>query len=223
MATPLKRRPKARRRKPLDRAAITDAALALIERQGAGALSARRLAAACGCEAMSLYHHVPGMAEVRDEVIERLIGQLPLPQAGTVDPAAEVRKLAVAYRALVIARPKVAPLLAEFPLRLPAVQKLVVALQTWGVAAGLAPRDAVRCARSLGAYVSGAMSAELAWRDTCSLEVLDAPLREQLERQGIDAQAFSPEEIAADLGAGFEALLAGFLQRAKRPAISKLN
>jgi AcrR family transcriptional regulator len=218
MATPLKRRAKPRRRKPLDRETIVTAALTLLDREGPGVLSARKLAAACGCEAMSLYHHVPGMAELRDEVVGRLLGQLPLPVAGTADPAAEIRKLGAAYRALVLAHPKVAPLVAEFPLRLPATQRLVMALQAWGVAAGLAPRDAMRCARSLGAYVSGATAAEMAWRETCSLAVLDAPLRDELERAGIDTQAFTPEEIAADLGTGFEALLAGFMARAKRPA-----
>ena len=218
MATPLKRRSKPRRRKPLDREAIVQAALTLLDRDGPGVLSARKLAAACGCEAMSLYHHLPGMAEIRDEVVNSLLGRLPLPVAGTADPAAEIRKLGAAYRALILAHPKVAPLVAEFPLRLPATQRLVMALQAWGVAAGLAPRDAVRCARSLGAYVSGAMAAEMAWRDTCSLAVMDAPLRDQLESAGIDAQAFTPEEIAADLGVGFEALLAGFMARARRSA-----
>lgn len=216
-ATP-KRRPTPRRRKPLDRDVIVQAALTLLDRDGPGVLSARRLAAACGCEAMSLYHHLPGMAEIRDEVVNHLLGKLPLPAAGTADPAAEIRKLGVAYRALVMAHPKVGPLLAEFPLRLPATQRLVMALQAWGVAAGLSPRDAVRCARSLGAYVAGATAAEMSWRDTCSLEVLDAPLRDQLESAGIDAQAFKPEEIAADLGVGFEALLAGFMAKARRPA-----
>jgi AcrR family transcriptional regulator len=218
MSANLRRRPRPRRRKPLDREVIVQAALRLLDRDGPGVLSARRLAAECGCEAMSLYHHVPGMAEIRDEVVDRLLGQLPLPVAGTADPAAEARKLAVAYRALVIAHPKVGALLAEFPIRLPATQRLVMALQAWGVAAGLTPRDAVRCTRALGAYVAGATAAELAWRDTCSLEVLDAPLRDQLEGAGIDAQAFSPEEIAADLGVGFEALLEGFIGRARRRA-----
>lgn len=215
MATPLKTRAKPRRRKPLDRDSIVQAALTLLDRDGPGVLSARKLAAACGCEAMSLYHHVKGMDELRDQVVDRLLGQLPLPVAGSADPAAEARKLAIAYRALIIAHPKVGPLLAEFPLRLPATQRLVMALQAWGVAAGLAPRDAVRCTRALGAYVAGATAAELAWRDTCSLGLLDAPLRDQLERAGIDAQAFSPDEVAADLGAGFEALLEGFLARAR--------
>ena len=216
MATPPKRRTKPRRRKPLDRDSIVQAALSVLDREGPGVLSARKLAAACGCEAMSLYHHFPGMAELRDEVVNTLLGQLPLPAAGTADPATEIRKLGAAYRALVMAHPKVAPLVAEFPLRLPATQRLVMALQAWGVAAGLTPRDAVRCARSLGAYVSGATAAEMAWRDTCSLAVMDAPLRDQLESAGIDAQAFTPEEIAADLGVGFEALLAGFMTRARR-------
>jgi AcrR family transcriptional regulator len=207
-----------RRRKPLDRDVIADAALKLIDRHGEAALSARRLAAACGCEAMSLYHHVPGMAEVRDEVVDRLLGRLPLPVAGTADPGAELRKLAAAYRELIIAHPRLAPLVAEFPLRLPATQRLVMALQAWGVAAGLAPRDAVRYTRALGAYMMGAMSAELHWRENCSLAVLDAPLREKLEQTGIDERAFRPEEIAADLAAGFEALLAGMLARAGRSA-----
>ncbi|MGH2882097.1 MAG: helix-turn-helix domain-containing protein, partial [Solirubrobacteraceae bacterium] len=45
------------RQHPLNRALILDGAVALIEREGPGALTMRRLGAALGVEGLALYHH----------------------------------------------------------------------------------------------------------------------------------------------------------------------
>jgi AcrR family transcriptional regulator len=44
---------------PLSSDLIADAALALVDREGLGALSMRRIGVALGVEAMALYHHFP--------------------------------------------------------------------------------------------------------------------------------------------------------------------
>ncbi len=47
------------RERPLTREELLDAALGIVDSEGLAALTMRRLAAAVGVEAMSLYYHVP--------------------------------------------------------------------------------------------------------------------------------------------------------------------
>ena len=47
--------------------------------RGCAALSARRLAATLGCEAMSLYHHVESMEAVLDLVVDEALAQIQAP------------------------------------------------------------------------------------------------------------------------------------------------
>src|SRR5579859_4109209 len=57
-------------------------ALEIIDRDGADALSMRRLGAALERDPMVLYRHAPGKAALLDSVVESLLAQL------SVDPAA---------------------------------------------------------------------------------------------------------------------------------------
>lgn len=70
-------------RAPLDRAAIIEAALGLLDEVGYEGLSTRRLAAALGVKGPSLYWHFRNMGELRDHMAEALLAQA-LPSA---DPA----------------------------------------------------------------------------------------------------------------------------------------
>ena len=58
----------------LTREAIARTALAILDEEGAGALTVRRLAARLGVQSPSLYNHVSSKAEILDAVIE-LIGE----------------------------------------------------------------------------------------------------------------------------------------------------
>jgi AcrR family transcriptional regulator len=58
-------------------AAITDAAIALADAEGLGALSMRRVAEQLGKSPMSLYTYVPGKAELLDLMLDRVLGELP--------------------------------------------------------------------------------------------------------------------------------------------------
>jgi AcrR family transcriptional regulator len=93
-------------------------ALEIIDRDGAGALSMRRLGAALDRDPMVLYRHAPGKAALLDGVVETVIAQL------RVDPAdpdwtAQLRAVARDYRALALAHPNVVPLLVTRPLATP--------------------------------------------------------------------------------------------------------
>jgi AcrR family transcriptional regulator len=93
-------------------------ALEIIDRDGAHALSMRRLGAALDRDPMILYRHAPGKAALLDGVVETVLAQL------NVDPAdpdwsAQLRAVARNYRALALAHPNVVPLLVTRPLATP--------------------------------------------------------------------------------------------------------
>jgi AcrR family transcriptional regulator len=66
-------------REPLTPERILDAAIDLADEQGIEALSMRRLAAALGVEAMSIYHHIPNKGALVDAMADRVFGQVDLP------------------------------------------------------------------------------------------------------------------------------------------------
>ena len=71
-------------RTPLSRDAIVDAALGIVDREGAGALSMRRVAVELGTGPASLYAHVNDKEELENLIIDRIAGEVPLP---VPDPA----------------------------------------------------------------------------------------------------------------------------------------
>jgi len=73
---------KTRTRGRLSREMIEDAAFEVIEKEGLAGFSMRKLAAALGCEAMSIYHHFPSVAHLHEALVDRLVGALEMPDAG---------------------------------------------------------------------------------------------------------------------------------------------
>jgi AcrR family transcriptional regulator len=67
-------------RAPLTREAIVDAAFRVLDRDGAAGLSMRRVAEELGTGAASLYWHVENKDALIDLVIDRVAGQIPLPE-----------------------------------------------------------------------------------------------------------------------------------------------
>jgi AcrR family transcriptional regulator len=66
-------------REPLSRERIETAALELIEREGEGGFSMRKLAAELGCEAMSIYHYFHSLGHLRDALLDRFIASIRRP------------------------------------------------------------------------------------------------------------------------------------------------
>ena len=65
-----------KRHKPVTRERMLRAAMALADAEGLDAVTMRRLAAALGVEAMSLYHHVPNKDALLDGLVAAVIGEV---------------------------------------------------------------------------------------------------------------------------------------------------
>lgn len=110
------------RRVPLNVDAITTAALGLIDRDGAGGLSMRKLGAALGVDPMAVYHHVENRDRLIALTMGRVLRELP-PSDVSVPWDEQVRRWAAAYRALVVAHRA----LAYEAMRTPATIELAAA------------------------------------------------------------------------------------------------
>ena len=148
-------------RRPLSRQRILETALRLVDAEGLGALTMRRLGAELGgFEAMSLYHHVSGKAEVLDGILEVVWSEfeLPPPDLACWDRLAH---LARAWRALARAHPNMLAMLANRAVHaahaLRAVEFALDALEE----AGFRGQEAAWAFRMLLAYVYGQASLEL--------------------------------------------------------------
>ena len=90
---------KAKRRQPLTRERVLDAAVALADAEGVDAISMRRLGQELGVEAMSLYNHVANKGDLLGGITERVLREIDLPETG--DWKADLRAHALsAYRTL---------------------------------------------------------------------------------------------------------------------------
>src|SRR5579863_550589 len=98
----------------ITRAVVLAAALDIVDRDGAEALSMRRLAHALGRDPMILYRHAANKAAVLDGVAETVLAQL---NVNSADPdwQAQLRAIARNYRELALTHPRVVPLLVTRP------------------------------------------------------------------------------------------------------------
>ncbi len=60
--------------------AVVDSAIELADEEGMEALSMRRIAERLGLKPMSVYTYVPGKAELIDLMVDRVVGEQPLPE-----------------------------------------------------------------------------------------------------------------------------------------------
>lgn len=174
----------ARQRPKLDRATIIDAAIARIEQQGLEALSARKLAQDLGCEAMSLYHHVANMEELKDAIVDQLIGTIaPVVRDGS---PGDLRSYAEAYLRLAAQYARSFQLVATRRWKGPrAIEAAKYALESFK-AMGLTANEALARARMLGAYLNGAGLALAAWAADPDAPAADARQVQVDLRHGLD-------------------------------------
>src|ERR1700730_9430071 len=196
-------------------------ALEMIDRDGADALSMRRLGAALGRDPMILYRHAPGKAALLAGGVETVLAQLKVDPADP-DWAAQLRAVARGYRALALAHPNVVPLLVTRPLATPlglrppgTLRPLedILALLT---RAGFSGPDALHIYRALFGFLHGHVLNELQ-------ELIDNPdetddlLRLGLYRLPITefpllrslAPALASYDGATELERGLDILLTG--------------
>jgi AcrR family transcriptional regulator len=196
-------------------------ALELIDRDGADALSMRRLAAALDRDPMVIYRHAPGKAALLDGVVETVMAQL------RVDPAdpdwtAQLRAVAREYRALALAHPNVVPLLVTRPLATPLalrprgtlrpLEDLLALLMS----AGFSGPDALHIYRAFFGFLNGHVLNELQelvenpdeTDDLLRLGLHRLPIGEFPLLRGL-AHALACYDGAAELERGLDILLTG--------------
>src|SRR3984957_1369458 len=205
----------------ITRELVLATALELIDRDGADALSMRRLGAALGRDPMILYRNAPDKAALLDGVVETVLAQLKV-DAAEPDRTAQLRAVARGYRALALAHPNVVPLLVARPLAPP------LALRPRGTLrpledvlelltrAGFSGPDALHIYRALFGFLNGHVLNELQ-------EIVENPdetddlLRLGLHRLPIGqfpllrglAHALASYDGAAELERGLDILLTG--------------
>lgn len=139
----------------LTRQRIFDAALGLADREGAQAVTMRRIARELGVEAMSLYHHVRDREDLLDGLAETMVRHgLPTPPPG-VDSAALLTAFARGIRATARAHPSAFHLVGLRPLRHPDAAASIAALLNALGTSGMTPERAVTAYRVTAAYARG--------------------------------------------------------------------
>jgi len=172
-------------RRPLDRDRIVAAAVRFIDESGLPGLSMRRLGAALGVEAMSLYRYVPGRENLLDAVVESIIEEmrhdedvLEAPRDGWQD---FLQRLAHGVRRVALAHPRAFPLVASRPPEAPWLRPPLRSL-TWveafldGLAGeGFSDEAAVAAYRAFTSFLLGHLLLEVAslGADVGPLDVLD--------------------------------------------------
>ena len=205
----------------ITRDAVLAAALEIIDRDGADALSMRRLARALNRDPMILYRHAQGKAALLDGVAETVLAQLRVDSADP-DWAGQLREVARRYRALALAHPHVVPLIVTRPLATPLALRPpgtlrpledILALLT---RAGFSGPDALHIYRALFGFLHGHVLDELQ-ELTVSPEETDDLLRLGLHRlpasdfpllRGL-APVLAAYDGAAELERGLDILLTG--------------
>jgi AcrR family transcriptional regulator len=216
---------------PLTRDRVLEAALEIIDRDGADALSMRRLGQALDRDPMTLYRHAANKAALLDGVAEVVLGELTV---DTTDPdwAGQLRAVARAYRNLALAHPHVVPLLVTRPLatplglRPPGTLRPLEATLELLTRAGFAPVDALHVYRSFFGFLHGHVLDELQ-------ELVDNPAEtDDLLRLGLHrlpladfpilrslAPTLASYDGALELERGLDILLTGL--RAQLPSPSR--
>jgi AcrR family transcriptional regulator len=195
------------RRPSLSHERIVAAATVLIDREGAEALSARKLAAELGCEAMSLYHHMANMRQLLDEVVDQALGMVELPPADAVDPRKALGAMTHRYLHLAGERPQLFRVVSSRRWRTPgelAYQSRMIELL---IVAGLSPRAALRAARMLVVYLNGAGLAIAGWKLDTDQPPMDvaSPQVQKLMRLSTAAS------VSRDVLQGLDLMLAAVL------------
>lgn len=143
----------------MNRDLILDGAVRLIEGEGPGALSMRRLGAALGVEAMAIYHHFGSRDELLGAIGERMLAPLQELDLGN-DWREACHRFAAALRDVAVRQPATFQLLGLQPLDTPASLQPVERLLGVLVGAGNSPAAALAIYRATVSYARGYALAE---------------------------------------------------------------
>lgn len=149
----------------LTRETLITTALSIVDKDGLGALSMRRLGAELGVDPMAAYRHLPNKEALLDGVVEAVIAEVDLAVDPALDWAGQLRQLIDANLKALLAHPNTVPLLAQRPLSTPRSMLLVEKALSITSAAGIPLHDAILGINSMGMLTSGMAIAITASRE----------------------------------------------------------
>ncbi len=140
----------------LTRAQIVAAGIALVDREGLGALSMRQVARDLGVGPMTLYYHVPDKAALEDLIFDAVMAEVDLSDDDPrLDPEERAVRVGRALRAALLVHPRAVPLTLTRSARTPAQLRPVEAMLGILDDMGLSPTDAVAAVDVIGQYTFG--------------------------------------------------------------------
>ena len=196
----------------LSRGRILDAALELVDKEGMGALTMRRLGAELSVNPMSIYHHLPGKDAVISGLVDLVFSGMRVHYSDGSSWQDRVRAWAEAYRGLVRSHPNlVLEIVANAAAATEAV--LLVNEPLYGALdeSGLPPAEVVRVADSVVDFVHGFALAEGAQPSGHHfdrrelLERLEAGVADGLPATSRVFRALTRDEARYDFDRGFDA------------------
>jgi AcrR family transcriptional regulator len=203
-------RPRRRRREPLTRERIVEAALAVIEEDGLAAFSTRKLGQRLRCEAMSIYHHFPSKQHLLDALVEHAIGSVEVPEPGP-DAEARLRRTLDSYRAMARRWPALFPLVAVHRLNMPAGIRFIESVLRVIHAKMQDPELTARHFRAIGYYLVGAgldETAGYAKGPSAAEPVDDDFIAREAPHLAMVARYFAPSQWQQTWQLGVDALIA---------------
>ncbi|MBO1336665.1 TetR/AcrR family transcriptional regulator [Streptomyces sp. VRA16 Mangrove soil] len=154
----------------LDRDRITEATVKLLAAEGLAKFSMRRLAGELGVTAMSVYWYVDTKDDLLELALDRVFGEIRTgdDEAADDDWRVQVRRLATAYRALLVRHPWISPLVGNYLNIGPNALEFAAAVQRVFARTGL-PTAAQRGAiASVMQFVYGYGTVEGHFRQRCA-------------------------------------------------------
>lgn len=140
----------------LSRPAVLEAAVALVDEHGLGALSMRRLGAELGVEAMALYHYVSSKQDLMDGLVEQLFAQaLPALEEGEGPWQETMRRFARVMLQTLLDHQALVPVILSRPATTPAVLGILEHALTVLRQAGFSPAQALDLVYALIGFVVG--------------------------------------------------------------------
>ncbi|MEV0583329.1 TetR/AcrR family transcriptional regulator C-terminal domain-containing protein [Nonomuraea sp. NPDC050310] len=145
----------------LNRSTIVETAIELIEREGADAVSMRRIAADLGVGVMTLYNHVPNKAALLEGVAETVLSKIEFRDDPDAPWPDRVRMQAHAFRQIASHYPRSTMVVVSRQLNSTAgllpVERALATLRS----AGFDGPDSVRMLRIFIAYIVGSLLREV--------------------------------------------------------------
>ncbi|AEW95341.1 MULTISPECIES: TetR/AcrR family transcriptional regulator [Streptomycetaceae] len=169
----MKRRPGERRRQGagesagLDRGRIVRAAIGLLDADGLGKFSMRRLAAELGVTPMSVYWYVDNKDDLLEVALDEVQAEIPLPDPESGDWQAGVRELASGYRSMLRTHPWAVRLLGEYLNIGPRAVALSTAAYRVMGHSGLPAEQVAGALSTVFQFAYGSGTSEARWAERC--------------------------------------------------------